>query len=129
MFSYVVGGFKAINELKLRNPKLKTLLTVGGWSNGGANFSEVCLTPERRFDFVKNTISFLREHDFDGIEISWLYPGTSREGGRVEDKENFELLVEVKPKIEYGLIFFSNYKFLKLNKNIFFPDLGISKAF
>jgi chitinase len=70
------------------------MVTVGGWVAGSANFSGVCLTQQSREDFTINSIAFLRKYNFDGLDISWLYP-TFREGGRPEDKENFGYLLQV----------------------------------
>jgi chitinase len=38
---FVLGGFRRFNELKKRNPSLKTLVAIGGWNEGSTTFSSV----------------------------------------------------------------------------------------
>ena len=89
--------YAEVQSLKKQNPKLKTFLAVGGW---GFNekptdwiFSAMVEKKERRGHFIRQSISFLREHGFDGIDIDWEFPGVSERGGRPLDKENFTALL------------------------------------
>jgi len=88
------------NDLKAVNPELKTLLAVGGWnfntpSSGTAHlFSTMVASSAARSTFVDSTISFLREHGFDGLDLDWEYPSYAPQGGQPEDKENYLLLVQ-----------------------------------
>jgi len=52
--------------------------------------------PERRHQFVKNVVRFLRTNHFDGLDLDWEYPAF-RDGGKAKDRENYALLVEVCP--------------------------------
>ncbi|CAF1146302.1 unnamed protein product [Rotaria sordida] len=76
--------YKRVNALKLRNPKLKTLLAVGGWNMKSYAFSTMVHDSEKRRNFVFDTINFLRKHKFDGLEVDWEYPGVR--GGKSDDK-------------------------------------------
>lgn len=51
--------------------------------------------PESRATFVNSAISFLREHQFDGLNLDWQYPGTK------DEKERFTLLVTVSTKPKF----------------------------
>lgn len=88
-------NFKILNSLKERNPDLKILISVGGWTWSG-NFSDMALTEESRNKFAKSAVEFVRKYKLDGVDIDWEYPGLPGIGNphRPEDKENFTLLLK-----------------------------------
>ncbi|XP_054883254.1 chitinase, acidic.1 [Poeciliopsis prolifica] len=83
--------YASLNGLKKSNPALKTLLSVGGTVNGVSPFIAMVGKPETRQAFIKSAISFLRTHNFDGLNLAWEYPGHN--GSPPEDRERFTLLV------------------------------------
>ncbi|XP_040007634.1 acidic mammalian chitinase-like [Xiphias gladius] len=85
-------SYITFNELKLRNPNLKTLLAVGGWTFGTQKFSAMVATAANRQKFILSSITLLRTFGFDGINLDWQFPGT--QGGHPLDKERFTLLCE-----------------------------------
>ena len=82
-----------MNDLKKQNPVLKTLLATGGWNAGSKPFSDMVETRSNRSEFVTSTIEFLRQRDFDGLDMDWEYP--AKRGGRPEDRARLVLLLEV----------------------------------
>jgi chitinase len=93
----VVEGFpgdtenlRVVTGLRRRNPALKVLISVGGWTWSGG-FSDAVLTAERRRRFVESAVEFVRRHDLDGFDVDWEYPGLPGAGNvhRPEDAKNF----------------------------------------
>lgn len=83
-----------LRTLKQSNRELKILLSIGGW--GAEWFSDVALSAESRCRFVTSAVALMQEHDLDGLDIDWEYPG-QRGGGnrfRAEDRTNFTLLLK-----------------------------------
>jgi len=86
------GGYGRFAALKTYNRDLKTMLAIGGWNEGSTRFSPLVADPERRRTFVISALRFLRQYNFDGLDLDWEYP-TQRQGGRQEDRENYAILV------------------------------------
>ena len=61
------GLYEQLNDLKVINPSLKTLLAVGGWNMGSKPFSDMSRDEKHRMTFANSTIKFLRKWRFDGL--------------------------------------------------------------
>uniref|UniRef100_A0A8C5A4D3 Oviductal glycoprotein 1 n=1 Tax=Gadus morhua TaxID=8049 RepID=A0A8C5A4D3_GADMO len=81
--------YRQFNELKNSNPQLKTLLSVRDDSQG-AQFSSMLSSEASRQSFIRSTISFLRAHGFDGLDLDRPFPVSG--GSSAQDKIRFSLL-------------------------------------
>lgn len=93
-FQYDAENYRHLQQLKTRNPDLKILTSVGGWTWSG-QFSDMALTEESRQRFIDSALDFVRRHQLDGIDIDWEYPGLPGNDNihRPEDGTNFTLLL------------------------------------
>ncbi|CAK1552087.1 unnamed protein product [Leptosia nina] len=100
-YDIIKGGYRIATGLKRRIPGLRVLISVGGEGTGRL-FSEMVQEPYRRNSFIDSAVSFLQEHDFDGLDLHWVYSGDKDE----KEKELLTtLLYELREK-------FSSYGFL-----------------
>ena len=82
--------------LKQRNPDLKIMIAMGGWS-ACKDCSEVFSRADGRKTFAKTTKEILDFFHVDGIDIDWEYPAVVGFPGHrytVDDKHNFTLLIK-----------------------------------
>jgi chitinase len=93
-FAHDAENYRVLTSLRARNPDLKILVSVGGWTWSGG-FSDAALTVKSRRRFVKSAVDFVRRHGLDGFDVDWEYPGLVGAGNvhRPEDKENFTALM------------------------------------
>lgn len=89
-------NFRRLVSLKEINPELKILISIGGWS-WSENFSDAVLTESSRRKFAGSCAAIVNDHNLDGVDIDWEYPGLRGEDNvfRPEDKENFTLMFKV----------------------------------
>lgn len=102
------GNWNQLKQLKARNPNLKVLISLGGWT-WSRGFSDAA-RPENRAAFVASCIdAYVRGNlpvvdgaggagaaagVFDGIDIDWEYPvACGIACGRPEDRANFTALL------------------------------------
>lgn len=88
-------NFAKLHQLKMRNPKLKILVSIGGWS-WSKGFSDAALTAESRERLTRSGIDFLIKHKLDGLDFDWEYPALQGDNNVVRDidKENFVLMLQ-----------------------------------
>jgi chitinase len=112
--SKLSGNFGQIKKLKARNPNLKVLISLGGWT-WSKNFSSASLTAASRQKLVSSCIDLYIKGNlpvyggeseggpgsaagvFDGIDIDWEYPAAPGDVGHIfrpEDTRNFTLLLQ-----------------------------------
>ena len=87
-----LDSFGKFTRLAKSHSNLKALLAIGGWNEGSIKYSNMVSSYSARATFIQSAVSFVREHDFDGLDLDWEYP--ANRGGKPEDRENFSLLLE-----------------------------------
>lgn len=99
--SFDCGCAGDINRIRLLNPNIKILLSVGGWGAGG--FSPMASAAENRLKFADSAVSILLEAGLDGVDIDWEYPCIDSAGieASPDDKVNFTyMLTAVREKLD-----------------------------
>jgi len=85
--------YAIFNDVKQRQPGVKTLLAVGGWNFGVAKMTSMLRDASSRSEFIQTSIEFLRERQFDGLDLDFEYPADR--GSPPHDKQRFAQLVTV----------------------------------
>lgn len=85
---------KQLIALKKQHPRLKIILSIGGWGSG--RFSEMAANDGYRHSFAKDCKRVVDEFDLDGIDIDWEYPTADMAGisASPADKDNFTLMMK-----------------------------------
>ncbi|XZG70957.1 glycosyl hydrolase family 18 protein [Chitinibacteraceae bacterium HSL-7] len=83
------GNWSHIPALKERNPKLKVLLSLGGW-NWSPAFSAVMNDPAKRQRAVVSLTQLLARHGFDGVELDWRDPVIGGKDPTARDAQDLE---------------------------------------
>ncbi|KAE8349832.1 glycoside hydrolase superfamily [Aspergillus coremiiformis] len=91
--------FTQVVDVKKRNPNLKVIVALGGWTHTDpgpyrAVFTNLVSSSANRATFIKNLLAFLAKFNFDGVDLDWEYPGVADRGGRPTDKENLAKLLQ-----------------------------------
>jgi chitinase len=102
------GNFNQLKKLKAKNPNLKILVSLGGWTYS-KYFHDVALTDDSRKKFAQSCINMFIKGNlpdlsdgaaagiFDGFDFDWEYPGVvGHLGNHVgpEDKANYTKLLQ-----------------------------------
>ncbi|XP_052241370.1 chitinase-3-like protein 2 [Dreissena polymorpha] len=66
------GRYFEFNKLKIQHPELVTLLSIGGAN--GKGFYQIVANEASMTTFARNVAIYLRDRDFEGIDIDWEWP-------------------------------------------------------
>ena len=59
----------------LKNYGLKVLIALGGWNDSAGNkYSRLVNDAAARKRFIDSVITFIENHNFDGLDLDWEYP-------------------------------------------------------
>src|ERR1700727_2784109 len=102
----------------MRNPDLKILVSVGGWT-WSKNFSDTSLTKESRKIFIDSAVDFVTKYDLDGLDIDYEHPNDPKDVSSNKSVHNY-LEAGVKPnKIILGVPFYGNWLVQRLGGMMF----------
>lgn len=73
------SNFAQLRNLKRDNSKMRTMISLGGWTLSSPFFS-IARDAQKRADFAKSAVHVMARYGFDGIDVDWEYPG----GGGLE---------------------------------------------
>lgn len=91
------GNFGALVRMKAANPQIKTSISIGGWT-WSSQFSGMASSAATRAVFVQSVIEFIKNYQFDGVDIDWEYPvagGMGGNGQSPDDGANFLALMQL----------------------------------
>ena len=100
------GNLGQFKKLKADYPDTSILISVGGWTQS-AGFHQAALTQANRQKFADSCVAFIRQWNFDGIDIDWEFPTQLRQPDTIdtagdtgtpyadaEEKHTFTLLLK-----------------------------------
>lgn len=84
-----LDNYNSFTSLKDQKPSLKTMLAIGGWtdSEGTSKYSDLVASSTNRQAFITHVIPFLKQYNFDGLDLDWEYP-------QLADKTNFGIFAQ-----------------------------------
>jgi len=88
-------NFRYLTSLRKKNPGLKIVISIGGWT-WSKNFSDAVLSDTSRAGFAASAVALVRQYDLDGVDIDWEYPTMVGDGNvhRDVDKQNYTLMFQ-----------------------------------
>lgn len=74
------GCLSNLKTVKVHNPHIKTLLSIGGGGNGSAPLPTVAGSAEARSRFAWTARELLDIYELDGIDVDWEHPSSAQQG-------------------------------------------------
>lgn len=88
------GNFNQLTKLREKNPDLKTMISIGGWT-WSQNFPAAAASDQARAEFAASCVDFMKQYGFDGIDIDWEYPVSGGLfPGTPADRQNYTALLK-----------------------------------
>ncbi|KAE9363939.1 glycoside hydrolase family 18 protein [Stipitochalara longipes BDJ] len=75
----VHGNIKQMFLVKKKQPTLKTMLSIGGWTYS-PSFNEILKSEAKRARFASTALKLMYNYGFDGLNLDWEHIMTAEEG-------------------------------------------------
>ncbi|KAI6174674.1 Cht7 [Aphelenchoides bicaudatus] len=72
------AGYAQLKLLKQNDSQLKTLISVGGGGFKGKIFAQIASDPKNLQTFAQNTVNYMQQYGFDGVDLDWEFPKASQ---------------------------------------------------
>ncbi|KAI8648702.1 Chitinase [Fusarium keratoplasticum] len=133
--------YRRLTSLKERDPDLKVLIAIGGWTFNdpgptATTFSDIARSDSAQKAFIKSLVSMMSTYDFDGVDLDWEYPQAEDRSGRDEDFENFPKFIanlkkalkssgrdQVSLTLPASMWYLKHFDIVKLEKNVDFFNI------
>jgi GH18 family chitinase len=84
------GHFNLLTKFKKLHPRVRTLISVGGWADSGGFYDMTTNTDgtvnQAGIDtFAASAVDFIRRYGFDGVDIDFEYPTSLDDSGNPAD--------------------------------------------
>ena len=84
------GHFNLLHRYKELHPRVKTLISVGGWAESRGFYtmttnSDGTVNQDGIKTFADSVVDFLRDYEFDGVDIDYEYPTMLDDTGNPND--------------------------------------------
>ncbi|EGX89977.1 class V chitinase, putative [Cordyceps militaris CM01] len=133
--------YRRLTSLKDRDPDLKVLIAIGGWTFNdpgptATTFSDIARSETAQKAFIKSLVSMMSTYDFDGVDLDWEYPQAKDRSGREEDFANFPKFIanlkaalkssgrdEVSLTLPASMWYLKHFDIVKLEKDVDFFNI------
>ncbi|KXJ88347.1 chitinase [Microdochium bolleyi] len=98
MDAETASHYDEVTALKAKQSGLEVWIAIGGWAMNDpgpfrTTFSDLAKSEANQNAFFDSLVTFLLEHNFDGVDIDWEYPVAEDRGGVEADFKNFVVLM------------------------------------
>ena len=85
--------YDRIFKLRKFNPKLKILISIGGWFAKSTPFNTILTSDTTRNTFIDNALNFLRHWQFDGLGLFYYYLEIEIQSNILQDSIIYDFLL------------------------------------